>query len=63
MLLGAVTACTGAADRPVPVPAAAAVVAYEAPAGAPAFCTFLAGSIRIAASHVRSERWPPGPAP
>lgn len=46
--LAAVTGCEGPADRDEAVSTDAAVVSYEAPAGAPAFCSTLAGSTRIA---------------
>jgi hypothetical protein len=47
ILLGAVTGCTGDADRAEPVSADVAVPSYAAPPGAPHFCTTLAGSTRI----------------
>jgi hypothetical protein len=47
IVLAAVTGCTPPAGSPEPVRTDAAVVSYAAPAGAPAFCSTLAGSTRL----------------
>lgn len=47
-LLGSLTACTSQASAPPEPSGIAALPSYEAPSGAPGFCTLLAGSTHLA---------------
>lgn len=48
LLLGSLTACTSRASAPPEPTGAAALPGYDAPYGAPGFCTLLAGSTHLA---------------
>jgi hypothetical protein len=47
VLLGALTACTSNASTPPQTSGTPALHGYQAPSGAPAFCTLLAGSTHL----------------